>query len=84
MKLQLVPAVVWRMVVIMSPAKPPLPQAFWSVSEPIFFAFDSAENANFSMNAPAQFQYIPGARRPSCNCKWTGPYDSGLTSPSSR
>jgi hypothetical protein len=30
----------------------------WSVSDPIFFPFDFAENSNFSMNAPAQFQRI--------------------------
>ena len=37
----------------------------WSVFAPLFFLFDLVENSNFSMNAPAQFQYIPGGRRPS-------------------
>ena len=43
----------------MSPAKPALPRAIWSVSEPTFFPFDLAKNSNLSMNAPAQFQRIP-------------------------
>jgi hypothetical protein len=42
----------------MSPAKPPLPQASGAFLSPLSSLFDLAENSNFSMNAPAQFQRI--------------------------
>ena len=35
-----------------------LPQASGAFLSPFSSLFDSAENANFSMNAPAQFQRI--------------------------
>ena len=45
-------------IVIVSPTKPPLPQASGAFLSPLSSFFRLADNSNFSLNAPAQFQRI--------------------------